>query len=123
MLQLDFLNYTVVDSFLWAHVELWVSYDADLGALEELGKAAARESQYFADYEDPAFFVMETSKESVQIWLAAWADNPSDGWMLKSDMRLGLINAMKTLGLAPHQYHIVNNSKAPSPVPLSTTGI
>lgn len=105
MLQTEFLNYSVVDAYQWAYVEFWVSYSADLDEVKRLVVKAAKESKYFAGHEDPVLFVMDTAKEGVCCWLAAWADNPSDAWMLKADMRSGLISAFVKLGVEPHQYH------------------
>ena len=105
MLQTEFLNYSVVDAYQWAYVEFWVSYNADLEEVKRHAIKAAKDSKFFAGYEDPTLFVMDTAKEGVCCWLAAWANNPSDAWMLKADIRAGLISVFSKLGVEPHQYH------------------
>lgn len=110
VLQSDFLNYSVVDTFQWAYVEFWVSYDTDLEAVKECGSDAARASKFFAGHDDPAFFVMETGKEGVRCWLAAWADTPSDAWMLQADVRAGLIKCFQQMNIQPHRYHFTTQA-------------
>lgn len=105
VLQSDFLNYSVVDTFQWAYVEFWVSYDTDLDMIHKCGAEAAKASSHFAGYDEPAFFVMETGKEGVRIWLAAWADTPADAWLLQADIRAGLIKGFQKLNIQPHRYH------------------
>lgn len=69
MLKKEFINCSLYDSYQWAHVEFWVACDADLGQVRDIAISAASESQYFANYEPPRFWVMETGKEGVKCWV------------------------------------------------------
>lgn len=105
MMATEFLNYSVTDTFIWAYVEFWISYDTDLEMVKKAGSEAAKNSKHFAGYSDPEFWVMETNKEGVVCWMAAWADTPTDGWYLKADMRAGLMRAFQENGLPTHCFH------------------
>jgi small-conductance mechanosensitive channel len=67
---------------------------------------AAQKSPCFADYETPQFWVMDMEKEGIRCWLAAWADNPTNAWMLSHDIRTGLAASFRSLGIAPHRFII-----------------
>ena len=105
MMGTEFLNYSVVDEFIWAYVEFWVSYDTDLEMVKRAGAEAAKSSKYFGGWSEPEFWVMETNKEGVVCWLAAWANSPADAWYLKADIRAGLVMAFQENQLSPHCYN------------------
>jgi small-conductance mechanosensitive channel len=71
MLQKEFINYTIVDTYQWAYIEFWVGYDADLEWVQETSLRATSESRHFADYEPPKFWIMEMDKNGVKCWVAA----------------------------------------------------
>ena len=104
MLQTPFLNYTLVDQYQWGYVEFWVSYDADIDLVTKLAVQSPQESAHFADYEPARFWVMEMAKEGVRCWVAAWADSPSDAWLLTHDMRTKLIRSFREHGIDAHTY-------------------
>ena len=87
MMSKEFVNYSLVDGFIWAHAELFISPDADLERAEAIAIEEMAMSPYFKPYEEPRFWVMEITKESVRCWVAGWADTPSDAWMLGHDTR------------------------------------
>jgi len=91
MLQSSFLNYSLHDTFLWAHVEFHVAPDTDLDLVREIALAAAEQSPNFADHEAPRFWVMEIGKDTIQCWVAAWANTPSAGWALAHDIRTEIL--------------------------------
>ena len=104
MLQTPFLNYTLFDQYQWGYVEFWVSYDADLDLVQELAVDSTKGSKHFAGYEPPRFWIMEMAKEGVRCWVAAWANSPSDSWLLTHDMRSELIRSFRTHGINAHTY-------------------
>lgn len=106
MLQKEFLNFTLTDHYQWAYIEFWVDYETDLEKLRTVCDEIPRASRYFAPYEDPAMWVMDTTKEGIRIWLAAWANSPADAWMLKADMRTELACRLRTLGLKTHRHEL-----------------
>lgn len=106
MMQSAVINYSLHDRYQWAHVEFFIGYDADLSLVRELATEAPKTSQYFADYESPAFWVMEMAERGIRCWVAAWAESPSSAWMLKCDMRESLLHAFKEHGITAHTYRV-----------------
>jgi small-conductance mechanosensitive channel len=86
------------------HVEFWVDYNADLELVRELAVAAVAKSPNFTNYEPPQFWIMNMTKESVKCMVAAWADSPSEGWMLSSETRTELIRSLQAHGIKTHAY-------------------
>lgn len=124
MLESEFLNYSLTDKFQWAYVEFWVSYESDMELVKELATAAPYESQYFVEYDKPQMWVMETAKEGIRCWVAAWADDPNDAWMLKADIRGYLMTNFQKHGITVHRhYHGVTDipgaASAPAPSPVA----
>lgn len=101
MLGKDFINYSLFDTFVWAYVEFWVDYSADMSEVERIAVEAAKASEAYAGYEDPALWIMDTTADGVKCWLAAWADTPAEAWQLKHDVRRGLIVELGARGWAP----------------------
>lgn len=106
MLQTNFINYSLHDQFVWAYIAFWVDYSADLDEVAKMVDAAARASEAFADYEDPRFWLMDTTQDAVMCWAAAWADSPPDAWRLKHDMRKNLIPRLAERGWAPRAHRL-----------------
>ncbi len=113
MLQSDFVNYSLHDTYQWAYVEFWVAYDADLDRVEEIAVAAPEHSRHFAAHETPRFWVMEMGKEGYRCWLAAWANSPADAWMLAHDVRSGLIRAFRAAAIPTHGYRLLPGAELP----------
>lgn len=104
MLSKEVTNCTINDLYQWSHVEFSVSYDADLETVKKIAISAASSSKYFADYEDPRFWIMEMQEKSYKCWVAAWADSPGDAWELKNDIRTELITQFKSKGIKAHKF-------------------
>ncbi len=105
VLQTRILKYTHPDSQLWATIEFWVSYDADIDQVTSLAQAAAKKSLHCNVREEIGCWVMEMAREGVKLWLAAWADSPSAAWTLQVEMRTELVRSLKAAGIATHAYH------------------
>jgi small-conductance mechanosensitive channel len=99
MLQQAFINYSVHDKYQWSYVSFTISYEADLEKARAIALAIPSRSKHFADYEDPQFWIMELGPQGYEVWLAAWAETPSEAWYLRSDMREGLVRAFKEHGI------------------------
>lgn len=108
LLQKEIQNLTMTDHYIWAHIEFFVSPDTDISELEIMTKNIAKDSKYFNEAEEPSFWVMSLEKDTIKCWLAAWADNPSDAWELRNDMRTKLIKEFQKRGIKFHQ-HILNS--------------
>tara|TARA_R110002072_G_scaffold534_6_gene4064 strand:+ start:238474 stop:239346 length:873 start_codon:yes stop_codon:yes gene_type:complete len=106
LLQKEVENLTMNDHFIWAHIEFFVSPKASIAKVEELGMKVAKESKYFNKSEEPSFWVMEMQKDTIKCWLAAWADNPSEAWELRNDLRTGMIKSLQKEGVDFHHYNI-----------------
>lgn len=110
MINMDFVNYFLNDKRLWAHVEFYVSYDSDLDVVKKIAQEAAQSSDKRMAIEEPSFWIMETSKDSIKCWIAAWAANPIDAWELKAEIRTSLIFGLKQAGIKTHtNYHNMEN--------------
>jgi len=112
MLQKDFVNLSLLDTFQWAHIEFHVAYDADINQVKELAVEAANASKFCADYEDPKVWVMNMQEQSYKCWLAAWANNSSEAWELKNDMRTNLVASFRVHNIDTHVYDVQQGQKA-----------
>ncbi|THB69478.1 MAG: mechanosensitive ion channel protein MscS [Desulfovibrio sp.] len=102
MLTKEFTNLNLNDSRLWAYLEFYVSYDAEIERVRELAVQAAMLSDSYTDGEKPQFWVIRLEKECVVCWIAAWAESPAEAWNLKSDMAVNLTNLFQKEGIATH---------------------
>lgn len=107
MLQKEIRNMTINDTYLWAHIEFFVSPEADLAKVEEITLKAAKKSRYISSTSpDINFWVMGLEKDAIKCWAAAWADSPSDAWELKTNMRTEIVGALQREKIPFHLHHI-----------------
>jgi len=106
MLSKEIINCTINDSYQWTHVEFFVAYDSDVEKVKDLSIHAALTSKYFANYEEPRFWIMEMEEKGYKCWIAAWADSPVDAWELGNDIRTELIKQFKSNGIKTHKFEI-----------------
>jgi small-conductance mechanosensitive channel len=106
LLNKQLINYSLNDKYQWAYVEFWISYETDIELVEQLAKRVASESQHFADYDDPAFWIMDFDKQGIKCWVAAWAENPREAWNLKCDIRTRLTRVLQQNNITMHSYRI-----------------
>lgn len=104
MLTKEIQNLTMHDSLIWAHIPFWVEPNCDLDKVEEIAKQAALDSRYAMETEVPVFWVTKLEKDAVECWIAAWADNPSDAWELRCDMRKGVHKGLMKEGIKFHNF-------------------
>ena len=106
MLNNQIVSYTSKDSYLWAYVEFWVSYDADILQVEEIALDAAQKSLHFAREGVPRFWIMEMDKDSIKCWVAAWTKSPTDSWYIKIDIRTRLIQEFQKRGIKSQLFRV-----------------
>lgn len=102
MLNREMVNFTVRDSYLWAHVEFCISPSADLPTVRDIALRIA--SQYTSQFikESPRFWVMKMDQTSVECWVAAWADSAAHAWNLKHNIRTELVMELSNQGIPTH---------------------
>jgi len=102
MLEHTFYNHTLHDSFQWASVDFFVSYDNDIQTIRQIAIACARKSIHFAEHERPKLWIIEMHKDSVKCRLAAWADSATNAWYLKSDIQIELMKEFRKQNIEIH---------------------
>jgi len=106
MLSKEIINCTINDSYQWTHVEFFAAYDSDIEKIKALSISAALKSRYFANYEEPRFWIMEMDEKGYKCWIAAWTDSPVDAWELGNDIRTELIKQFRSNGIKTHKFSI-----------------
>lgn len=102
MLQNEFINYNLEDTYQWAYIEFCVSYENDIDKVKKISIESALKSSYIAKYEDPKFWIMKMEKFNIVCWLAAWANSATDAWYLKNDIRTELIKQFQLNNIKIH---------------------
>ncbi len=97
----EFLNYSLHDKYVWASILFFVEIDTDIELLKGELISIICKSPYFKqdEYEEPKLWFSGLEKDSVQLWLAAWATTPTNAWLLKSDMRKAVVDTAKKHGI------------------------
>lgn len=99
MLQRPFLNYSLFDTYQWAHVDFWVSPDADLDAVRALAIAAAADCPSSLKLEPPYFWIAQCERDAVLCTVAVWAATATDAWSARSSIREQILRNLKLLGV------------------------
>lgn len=102
LLNKEIQNLTMNDHHIWANAEFYVAPDSDLDLVEALAKEVAINSPYNSKVEEPSFWVMDLNERSIRCWIAAWANNPSDAWELRHEMRFKLAKLFRQKGIKTH---------------------
>jgi small-conductance mechanosensitive channel len=111
MIAKEFINYSLTDSYQWAYVEFWVSYDSDIELVRRLALETARENQYTHDEDEPRFWVMDMFKEGIRCWVTAWAHSPAEAWVMRTEIRTSLVMKLRENGIKTHLHHHSVNGK------------
>ena len=107
MLNKEFVNYSVVDNYIWSHAEFWVSVDSDLKKVEAIAVACAEASPHTMKDQPVSFWVMGMEKDAVKCWVAAWTDDPGKAWMYKSDVLMLVLAKLHKKGIKTHSFRVV----------------
>ncbi|MCF8217454.1 MAG: mechanosensitive ion channel family protein [Bacteroidales bacterium] len=102
MLQKDYINYSHPDQYYWAQIKFHVAYGTDLDKVKSLAVEIVKKNPYFGGYEKPRFWIMEMSETSMECWIVAWANSPTEAWNLKTEVRTELIRAFQREGIKTH---------------------
>ena len=109
MINTDFVNLTLNDKWLWAHVEFFVSYESNMKEVKEIALETVLECDQYNDVEPPSFWVMKTEKDSIKCWVASWATSPAGAWELEAEIRTNLIINFQEKGIQSHiNFHKIN---------------
>lgn len=102
MLNKEVFNHSLHDTYIWAHVEFWVSWNADLQQVKETAVELAREYMSSKSHEEPRFWLMEMDKLSVKCWITAWTDSPNEAWYFRANLPSQLLTRLQALGIKPN---------------------
>lgn len=111
LLDKEFINHSIVDLYQWASIQFSVDRDTDLALVESLAKEQAAQCETFADYEEPAFWVIDIKKDSVECWVAGWTNSPAEAWNFKHELRLRLLKAFREQGIRSHSVNLRLNGE------------
>jgi len=104
MLGKEIINYSTRDSFIWAKLEFYVSYDADLGEVSDLAVNFAKGHPCQVGSENPKFWVMALEKDAIKCWLAMWVASPADAWTIRVETGRALVEEMQRRGIKAHTF-------------------
>lgn len=109
MINKEILNYSTIDNKIWAHVDFWVSYKADLNDVKALAIQAVLQTKLTLDNEPPSFWVIDMEKDSIKCWIAAWVRSAPDAWNLKHEVRIQLAKLLNEHKIYPHYRYLANS--------------
>jgi len=102
MLKREVINFSVHDTYIWAHVEFFISPEADLSSVRYTAMRIAEQYNASQVKEKPRFWVMEMGEKAIKCWIAAWATSPANAWSVQHNIRTDLMIALQEMGVATH---------------------
>jgi len=102
MLNREMVNFSVKDAYIWAHVEFWVSTNADLPTVRDIALRVAGQYTPQEIEETPRFWVIELGQTAVKCWVAAWATSAADAWNMQHNVRTELVMELGAHNIATH---------------------
>lgn len=81
------VNYSIRDKRVWAKVGMYLDYSADFEQVRKVLLDVAQNSPYLDGTDTPDVWLMELGERTLELWVAAWAKDPVDAWMLRCDIR------------------------------------
>ena len=103
-------------------VQFWVDHNSNMKLVEEIAIAAPLKSSYFAGHESPRFWITNVAKEGIECMIVAWADSPSDAWMLRTEIREELVRAFQRHDISTHTHRhewVSQNAISEGAVPIT----
>ena len=58
---------TLYDPFIWAYIEFWVEYSANVQQIQDIAVQAVFASPHFVNYEPPGCWIMDMNQTEVQV--------------------------------------------------------
>jgi small-conductance mechanosensitive channel len=92
-------NYSIRDKRIWAKIGIYLDYSVDFEQVKELLLDIAQNSPYIDGAEPPNVWLMELGERTLELWVAAWAKDPVDAWMLRCDIREKALREFKAHGI------------------------
>jgi small-conductance mechanosensitive channel len=93
------INYSIRDERIWAKIGIYLDYSTDFGHVKKLLMEIAQNSPYIDSEDPPDVWLMDLGKQTLEIWVAAWAKDPVDAWMLRCDIREKTLKKFKELNI------------------------
>jgi small-conductance mechanosensitive channel len=81
------INYSIRDKRIWAKIGIYLDYAVDFEEVKEILSDIAQNSPYIDGPDPPDVWLMDLGERTLEIWVAAWAKDPVDAWMLRCDIR------------------------------------
>jgi small-conductance mechanosensitive channel len=81
------VNYSIRDKRIWAKISVYLDYSVDFQQVKKILLDIAETSPYMDGTDAPGVWLMELGERTLEIWIAAWAKDPLDAWMLRCDIR------------------------------------
>ena len=89
------INYSIRDKRIWAKIGIYLDYSVDFEEVRELILDIAQNSPYIDGADPPNVWLMDLGKQTLEFWVAAWAKDPVDAWMLRCDIRENALREFK----------------------------
>jgi small-conductance mechanosensitive channel len=93
------VNYSIRDKRIWSRINVYLDYSVDFEQVKEVLLEIARNSPYIDGEDEPGVWLMELGERTLELWIAAWAKDPVDAWMLRCDIREKALVELKKRGI------------------------
>jgi small-conductance mechanosensitive channel len=93
------INYSIRDKRIWAKIGIYLDYSVDFKQVKKLLLETAQNSPFIDGTDPPDVWLMGLGERTLEIWVAAWAKNPVEAWMLRCDIREKTLKKFKELDI------------------------
>jgi len=93
------VNYSIRDKRIWARINVYLDYSVNFEQVKAVLLDIARNSPYIDGEDEPGVWLMELGDRTLELWVAAWAKDPVDAWMLRCDIREKALIELKKRGI------------------------
>jgi len=93
------INYSIRDKRIWAKIGIYLDYSADFEEVKELLLDIAKNSPYIDGTDTANVWLMDLGNRTLELWVAAWAKDPVNAWMLRCDIREKALREFKARGI------------------------
>jgi small conductance mechanosensitive channel len=92
-------NYSIRDKRIWAKIGIYLDYSIDYEQVRKILLDIAQNSPYIDGADPPSVWLMELGERTLELWVAAWAKDPVDAWMLRCDIREKALQEFREKGI------------------------